>query len=104
MGGIPGFSRNEAAGDSLSQRTAPPFTCDMTESNPISGPARLVAYSPARLNALTDEEKQSLPIRNFSRALHDDGCAHVAWLLWSTQESEEPTLLSSWIAAGGPAP
>ncbi|HAP48099.1 MAG TPA: hypothetical protein DCR30_12290, partial [Afipia sp.] len=38
-------------------------------------------------------EKQSLPVRNFSRSLHDDGCAHVAWLLWSTQEREKPTPL-----------
>ena len=65
----------------------------MSESKPLPGPHEPVPYSPAWLNALTYEEKQSLPIRNFSRALHDDGCAHVAWLLWSTQEEEKPTPL-----------
>lgn len=65
----------------------------MTELDPVSGPAGLVPYSPAWLNALGETEKQSLPVRNFSRTLHDDGCAHVAWLLWSTQEKEKPTPL-----------
>jgi hypothetical protein len=65
----------------------------MIDSNPISGPVGLVPYSPDWLNALSDTEKQSLPVRNFSRSLHDHGCAHVAWLLWSTQEREKPTPL-----------
>lgn len=65
----------------------------MTDSDPLPGPIGPVPYSPDWLNALNDAEKQSLPVRNFSRSLHDDGCAHIAWLLWSTQARERSTPL-----------
>jgi hypothetical protein len=62
-------------------------------SSTITGPAGLIPYSPDWLNALSEAERQSLSVRNFSRALHDDGGAHVAWLLWSVQEKDRPTPL-----------
>jgi len=52
-----------------------------------------VPYSPAWLNALSETERKSLPIRNFSRARHDDGGGHVTWLLWSVQEKDKLTPL-----------
>ena len=66
---------------------------EMNKPQTISGPEGLVPYSPAWLNGLSDEDKQSLPVRNFSRSLHDDACSLVAWLLWSTQEKGQPTPL-----------
>ena len=59
----------------------------------ITGPEGLIPYSPDWLNGLDDAARQSLPIRNFSRGLHDDGGSHVAWLLWSVQEKGQPTPL-----------
>lgn len=40
-------------------------------------PKGLVPYSPNWLNRLTEAERQSLPVRNFSRSLHDDSGRHV---------------------------
>jgi hypothetical protein len=65
----------------------------MDESATITEPAGLIPYSPDWLNALSEAERQSLPMRDFSRSLHDDGGAHVAWLLWSVQAKTEPTPL-----------
>jgi hypothetical protein len=65
----------------------------MSESLAITGPDGLVPYSPAWLNSLSEADRQSIPVRNFSRSLHDDGCAHVAWLLWSVQEKDRATVL-----------
>jgi hypothetical protein len=59
----------------------------------ITGPEGLIPYSPDWLNALSETDRLSLPVRNFSRTLHDDGGAHVAWLLWSVQEKERHTPL-----------
>ena len=73
----------------------------MIDSDPIPGPVGFVPYSPDWLNGLSDAEKQSLPVRNFSRSLHDDGCAHAAWLLWSTQEREKPTPHRAEVIAQG---
>jgi hypothetical protein len=57
----------------------------MNSTLAISDPAGLVPYSPDWLNALSKAERLSLPVQNFSRSLHDDGGAYVAWLLWSVQ-------------------
>jgi hypothetical protein len=65
----------------------------MNEPLTITGPEGLVPYSPDWLNALSEADRKSLPVRNFSRSLHDDGCAHVAWLLWSVQEKSRATPL-----------
>jgi len=59
----------------------------------IAGPEGLIPYSPDWLNALSEADRLSLPVRNFSRRLHEDGGAHVAWLLWSVQERNRPTPL-----------
>src|SRR5258705_12801779 len=63
----------------------------MTESliSPASNGA--VPYGPEWLNALTDTEKQSVAMTDFSRSLHNSGGEHVAWLLWSTQQKAMPT-------------
>ena len=65
----------------------------MTEISTITGPEGPIPYSPDWLNALSEADRQSLPVRNFSRGLHNDGGAHVAWLLWSVQERDRPTPL-----------
>jgi hypothetical protein len=39
-------------------------------------------YSPQWLNNLTDEEKQEVAGGEFTRRLHDNGGAHITWLLW----------------------
>ena len=52
-----------------------------------------VPYSPDWLNALSDDEKQSVAVSEFSRSMHDRGGEHVAWLLWSTQEKSTPSPL-----------
>ncbi|WP_441243346.1 hypothetical protein [Tardiphaga sp. 768_D3_N2_1] len=52
-----------------------------------------VPYSPEWLNALSDAEKQSVAMTDFSRSMHNSGGEHVAWLLWSTQEKAKPTPL-----------
>jgi hypothetical protein len=65
----------------------------MDDPATITGPAGLTPYSPDWLNALSETDRQSLPVRNFSRSLHDDGGEHVAWLLWSVQAKTEPTPL-----------
>jgi hypothetical protein len=43
-------------------------------------------YSPEWLNALSDEERQSSEIKEFSRRMHDSGGEHITWLLWHCQE------------------
>jgi hypothetical protein len=43
-------------------------------------------YSPEWLNALSEKEKQSREIKEFSRRMHDSGGEHVTWLLWHYQE------------------
>jgi hypothetical protein len=65
----------------------------MDDPATITGPAGLTPYSPDWLNALSETDRQSLPVRNFSRSQHDDGGEHVAWLLWSVQAKTEPTPL-----------
>jgi hypothetical protein len=65
----------------------------MSDPDTIAGPEGVVPYSPAWLNALSEAERKSLPIRNFSRARHDDGGGYVTWLLWSVQEKDKPTPL-----------
>jgi hypothetical protein len=52
-----------------------------------------VPYIPGWLNALSDAEKQSVAMSDFSRSMHNSGGEHVAWLLWSTQERVKPTPL-----------
>jgi hypothetical protein len=44
------------------------------------------AYSPEWLNALTDAERQSPEIKEFSKRMHDSGGEHVTWLFWHYQE------------------
>jgi hypothetical protein len=65
----------------------------MNEPDTIAGSAGLIPYSPEWLNALSEADRQSLPIRNFSRAPHDDGGEHVSWLLWSVQDKDRYTSL-----------
>jgi hypothetical protein len=65
----------------------------MNEPDTITGPVGLIPYSPDWLNALSEADRKSLPIRNFSRARHDDGGAHVGWLLWSVQDKDRPAPL-----------
>jgi hypothetical protein len=65
----------------------------MDVSSAITGPEGVIPYSPDWLNALSEADRQSLPVQNFSRTLHDDGGAHVAWLLWSVQDKAQPTRL-----------
>ncbi|OMI09498.1 hypothetical protein BSN85_16345 [Bradyrhizobium brasilense] len=45
------------------------------------------------MNGLSDAEKQSVALTDFSRSMHDWGGEHVAWLLWSTQERAKLTPL-----------
>jgi hypothetical protein len=62
----------------------------MTQFSKISASGIAVPYSPEWLNALSDEEKQSVAMSDFSRSLHDRGGEHVALLLWSVQERARP--------------
>ena len=52
-----------------------------------------VPFSPAWLNALSDVEKQSQAMVDFSRERHDSGAEHVLWWLWRTQEKDAYTPL-----------
>jgi hypothetical protein len=63
----------------------------MTEFFTLPASNDAVPYSPKWLNALSDAEKQSVAMSDFSRSMHNSGGEHVAWLLWSTQEKAKPT-------------
>jgi hypothetical protein len=65
----------------------------MTQLLKISASSIAVPYSPEWLNALSDTEKQSVAMSDFSRSMHDRGGEHVALLLWSVQEKARPTPL-----------
>jgi hypothetical protein len=65
----------------------------MTEFFTLPASNDAVPYSPKWLNALSDAEKQSVAMSDFSRSMHNSGGEHVAWLLWSTQEKAKPTPL-----------
>jgi hypothetical protein len=65
----------------------------MGEAPIVTGPEGLIPYGPDWLNALSEADRKSIPVRNFSRTLHDDAGAHVAWLLWSVLEKDRPTPL-----------
>jgi hypothetical protein len=72
-----------------------PLSIDgMTKSVTSPESNRAVPYSPEWLNALTDTEKQSVAMTDFSRSLHGSGGEYVAWMLWSTQERARPTPLA----------
>lgn len=45
-------------------------------------------YSPEWLNALSDAQRQSPEIKEFSRRMHDSGAEHVTWLFWHYQERD----------------
>jgi hypothetical protein len=77
----------------LSERSVSRFNQRMDKPAMATEPAGLIPYSPDWLNVLSDAERQSMPMQNFSRSLHDDGGAHVAWLLWSVQAKTLPTPL-----------
>jgi hypothetical protein len=42
-------------------------------------------YGPELLNALSDAERQSPEIKEFSRRMHDSGAERVTWLFWHYQ-------------------
>jgi hypothetical protein len=42
---------------------------------------------------VSDAEKQSVAMSDFSRSIHNRGGEYVAWLLWSTQEKAKPAPL-----------
>jgi hypothetical protein len=39
-------------------------------------------YSLQWLNSLSDDEKKQVAASEFTRRMHDDGAAHIAWLFW----------------------
>jgi hypothetical protein len=68
-------------------------------------------YGPELLNALSDAQRQSPEIKEFSRRMHDSGAKRVTWLFWHYQKrdlwtplyalSHNGSMFSS-IAAGTP--
>jgi hypothetical protein len=39
-------------------------------------------YTPQWLNSLSDDEKKQVAASEFTREMHDDAAAHIAWLFW----------------------
>jgi hypothetical protein len=50
-------------------------------------------YSPEWLNALSDAQRQSPEIKEFSRRLHDSAAERVTWLFWHYQDRNLSTPL-----------
>ncbi len=59
---------------------------------PTTTPERLaprkapLPYNPEWLNALTDADKQSPEMQEFSRRMLNSGARYVTWLAWHYQE------------------
>ena len=45
-------------------------------------------YGPELLNALSDAQRQSPEIKEFSRRMHDSGAKRVTWLFWHYQKRD----------------
>lgn len=67
----------------MTSSIAPAIPSD--QRSPTSAPQ---PYSPEWLNALTDAERQSSALREFSRRMHNSGGEYVTWLIWHYQNKD----------------
>ena len=68
----------------------------MTEFFTLPASNDAVPYSPKWLNALSDAEKQSVAMSDFSRSMHNSGGEHVAWVLRSEERRVGKECRSRW--------
>lgn len=62
----------------------------VTAPEKIAPAAAPQPYTPAWLNALTEAERQSPELQEFSRRMLDSGAEHVTWLVWRYQSKLVP--------------